>query len=124
MSKKKKPKKEKNPSPKKTTANPQVKASKITAASSMQTVHPFWTQHNLHLIVIFVISCLLYTNTLPHQYAVDDSIVILRNQYTKKGFAGMKGIWGEDTFTGFFGSKRNLVAGGRYRPFSLATFAI
>jgi tetratricopeptide (TPR) repeat protein len=124
MSKKKKPKKEKTPSPKKTAVNPQVKASKITAASSMQSVHPFWTQHNLHLIVIFVISCLLYTNTLPHQYAVDDSIVILRNQYTKKGFAGMQGIWGEDTFTGFFGSKRNLVAGGRYRPFSLATFAI
>ena len=84
----------------------------------------FWLNSQWHLLVIFLVSCGLYVNTLGHQYAVDDSIVILRNEYTKKGWAGMKGIWGEDTFTGFFGGKRNLVAGGRYRPFSVATFAL
>ncbi len=84
----------------------------------------FWFNTRLHLVLVFLVSCGLYVNTLPLQYAVDDSIVILRNEYTKKGLAGMRGIWEEDTFTGFFGGKRNLVAGGRYRPFSVATFAL
>lgn len=84
----------------------------------------FWTNHRLHLLLILIVSMGLYANTLGHQYAVDDSIVILRNSYTQKGMKGMKGIWTEDTFTGFFGSKRNLVAGGRYRPLSVATFAL
>jgi tetratricopeptide (TPR) repeat protein len=84
----------------------------------------FWLNTRLHVILVFIVSCAIYANTLTLQYAVDDSIVILRNQYTKKGLAGMKGIWTEDTFTGFFGGKRNLVAGGRYRPFSVATFAL
>lgn len=119
MSKKKRSnkKKEAAPKPKKT-----VQASAPLKEASL--TNSFWVNKKMHLIVIFVISCALYINTLPHQYAVDDSIVILRNQFTKKGFAGMPGIFGEDTFTGFFGKKRNLVAGGRYRPLSLATFAV
>ncbi|MDC0230580.1 tetratricopeptide repeat protein [Aureispira] len=109
-------------SPKSKTKKPKIRASKKIAERSME--NSFWVNQQLHLILIFFLSCGLYVNTLNHQYAVDDSIVILRNQFTKKGIAGMKGIWGEDTFTGFFGGKRNLVAGGRYRPLSLATFAI
>ena len=120
---KKQPKKEKK-QPAKKRQGQQEKKKKTATAPNTEGFHPFWTKHNWHLIIIFALSCFLYVNTLTHQYAVDDSIVILRNQYTKKGFAGMKGIWGEDTFTGFFGGKRNLVAGGRYRPFSVATFAI
>ncbi len=84
----------------------------------------FWSNKNLHLLLVFLVSFGIYANTLSHQYAVDDSIVILRNNYTKKGLKGMKGIWTEDTFTGFFGKKKNLVAGGRYRPLSVATFAL
>lgn len=97
---------------------------KVVNEAQSKSFNPFWTNHKMHLILIFLVSCALYVNTLGHQYAVDDSIVILRNQFTKKGFAGMKGIWTEDTFTGFFGTSRNLVAGGRYRPLSLATFAV
>ncbi|MGH1335572.1 MAG: tetratricopeptide repeat protein [Aureispira sp.] len=105
------------------------KAAKVTrpvvkAPDDLIPNKDFWLNSQWHILVIFLVSCGLYINTLGHQYAVDDSIVILRNQYTKKGWAGMKGIWGEDTFTGFFGGKRNLVAGGRYRPFSVATFAL
>jgi tetratricopeptide (TPR) repeat protein len=123
MSKKKKSnkknKEEHNTS--KTKSQPVKISKKLEEPSEMNS---FWVNHQLHLALIFVLSIVLYANTLFNQYAVDDSIVILRNQFTKKGFAGMKGIWGEDTFTGFFGAKRNLVAGGRYRPLSLATFAI
>lgn len=126
MSKKKKSTKKKTieaPASSKSKTN-QKKVAASPPIKSIKLEDSFWVNHQMHLILIFVLSCALYANTLFHQYAVDDSIVILRNKFTKKGFAGMPGIWGEDTFTGFFGSKRNLVAGGRYRPLSVATFAI
>ena len=69
---------------------------------------------------------LLYANTLNHEFTQDDAIVITQNQFTKSGFNGLGPIFLNDTFLGFFGDngKMNLVAGGRYRPLSLAIFAV
>ena len=77
-----------------------------------------------HQWIIFIFAFLLYANSISNKYAVDDSIVIERNMFTKKGLKGMAGIWGKDTFVGFFGDERNLVSGGRYRPFTVAMFAV
>lgn len=74
--------------------------------------------------IIFVTCFLLYANTLGHQFALDDAIVITKNQYTQQGVAGIPKIFADDTFLGFFGEKKNLVEGGRYRPFSVAMFAL
>ena len=84
----------------------------------------FWRNTTLHQWLIFAFAFLLYANTIPNEYAVDDSIVIQRNNFTKKGLKGMYGIWFKDTFVGFFGDERNLVSGGRYRPLTVATFAV
>ena len=122
MSKKKKtPKKQNSAKP---VSKPKESTTTTRPVQDLSAPNSFWTNTQLHLLIIFFLSCGLYLNTTFHQYAVDDSIVILRNQYTKKGFAGLHGLFTEDTFTGFFGKKRNLVAGGRYRPLSLATFAV
>ncbi|MEM6723190.1 MAG: tetratricopeptide repeat protein, partial [Bacteroidota bacterium] len=75
-------------------------------------------------IAFLVFSFVLYGNTLFNGYAQDDSIVIIDNEFTKQGLAGWGKILTEDTFVGFFGVKKDLVAGGRYRPFSLLTFAL
>lgn len=74
--------------------------------------------------LFFILSFLLYGNTLVNDYALDDAIVITQNQFTKKGFSGLSDIFTSEYFTGFFGVKKDLVAGGRYRPFSVATFAV
>lgn len=66
----------------------------------------------------------LYGNTLGHLYALDDSIVISDNAFTRKGVAGIGDIFTHDTFRGYFQTEKNLVSGGRYRPLSLATFAL
>lgn len=71
-----------------------------------------------------VISFVLYGNTLSHQYALDDAIVITKNKFVKEGFSGISNLLTSDSFLGFFGEKKDLVAGGRYRPLSLITFAI
>lgn len=67
---------------------------------------------------------LLYGNTLSHDFALDDAIVIQDNQFTKQG---LQGIWDQltnDQFTGFYGVKKELVSGGRYRPLSMVMFNI
>lgn len=86
--------------------------------------NPFFTNKKLHLIILFVFGFLLYANTIGHDYTVDDAIVITDNDFVKKGFSGIGEILANDTFLGFFKVEKNLVAGGRYRPLSLVTFAI
>lgn len=46
--------------------------------------------------------------------------------FTQKGLSGIKGIFSKDTFYGFFKKegKDKLVTGGRYRPASVASFAV
>lgn len=79
----------------------------------------------LHLIILMVLSILLYANTLGHQFALDDAIVITDNMHVQKGWAGLVDIFNKDTFHGFFKTdKQGLVEGGRYRPFTLAMFAV
>jgi Flp pilus assembly protein TadD len=75
--------------------------------------------------LIFLFACLLYVNTIGHDFVLDDAIVITENVYTKAGFSGWKDILSTDTFHGFFQTegKDKLVSGGRYRPLSLLWFS-
>lgn len=75
-------------------------------------------------LTIFIFSILLYANTIGHDYAVDDMIVIQKNKLTQQGIAGIGKIMTTDAFYGFFGEDYKFVAGGRYRPLSIVTFAV
>jgi protein O-mannosyl-transferase len=75
-------------------------------------------------IILFLLPVLLYLNTLRNNYALDDSMVITQNIYVKQCIKGIGDIFRTETFTGFFKQKKELVQGGRYRPLSLASFAI
>lgn len=110
---------QKNTTPPKNTQNlpPSVPAQNEVSDSS------FFKRFRFEFI-IFMSCFLLYANTLGHQFALDDAIVITKNQYTQQGLAGIPKIFADDTFLGFFGEKKNLVEGGRYRPFSVAMFAL
>ena len=88
------------------------------------TSNSFFTNKRLHLISLFIFGFLLYANTIGHDYTVDDAIVITDNDFVKEGFSGIGKILKHDTFLGFFKVEKSLVAGGRYRPLSLVTFAI
>ena len=97
-----------------------------TVHSQINTPLPFWENTKLQAIFIFTLSFLLYANTLSYDFCQDDAIVITDNMFTTKGVAGIGGILQYDTFYGFFkeSGKAQLVAGGRYRPFTLVMFAI
>lgn len=57
-------------------------------------------------------------------YVLDDFIVIVKNNFTQKGFEGIRDILSKDTFAGMTESNIMVLSGGRYRPLSVVTFAI
>jgi protein O-mannosyl-transferase len=74
-------------------------------------------------LILLALSFGLYFKSLSFGYILDDLMVIQENKYTQKGFGGLKQIFAEDSFNGYFGTQQKLLEGGRYRPLSLATFA-
>jgi tetratricopeptide (TPR) repeat protein len=77
----------------------------------------------LFAVLAFIISFLVYGNTIRHEYALDDLVSITQNAHTLKGFAGIGKLLTKDSFDGYT-SYVNLVSGGRYRPLALITFAV
>lgn len=86
----------------------------------------FWEEHWLPALLLAVASFVLYGASLQYGYILDDQMVYWQNAYVQKGFAGIGDIFGYDSFMGYFQKRENLLLleGGRYRPLSLATFAI
>ncbi len=86
----------------------------------------FWRQHWIPALLLVALAFGLYAAALQFGYILDDQMVIWQNAYVQKGFAGIREIFGADSFMGYFQKKENLqlLEGGRYRPLSLATFAL
>ena len=77
-------------------------------------------------LILAIIGLAFYCNTFSNDYALDDGIIIAKNQYVQQGFKGLPGIMGKDAFDSYYSSLNadNQLSGGRYRPLSIATFAI
>lgn len=69
--------------------------------------------------VIAVFAFLLYSNTLQHQFVLDDYSVIKENQLTKGGTSSLKEIFASSYREGYGNNENNL-----YRPLTKAMFAI
>lgn len=116
---------------KKTASNIKVGPSKdlkITAVEDLKyhytTLLEFLKSQWIFSILILVGAFVIYGRTMHYGYVLDDLIVIQENKFTKKGFSGIVDILTTESFTGYFGEKKDLVQGNRYRPLSIVTFAI
>ncbi len=69
--------------------------------------------------ILAIFAFLIYTNTLSHDYALDDYSAIKENYVTKKGLGGLKEIFTRHYRYGYWNSPGTL-----YRPMSLAMFAV
>ncbi len=98
--------------------------SKPGAFSELEFTPGFWQQHWKEAMIIPLMAFALYWMCLPYGYVLDDQIVIKDNKFTQKGFDGIWDILSTESFSGYFGSQQDLVAGARYRPLSIVTFAI
>ncbi len=80
-----------------------------------------------HSIAIVVLAIALYANTLGHHFVMDDAVVLTGHKAVQQGVAGIPQIFSEDTFTAYLsqvGVNEQVITGGRYRPFSLAVYAL
>ncbi len=102
-------------------------APKTASIAPTQTTEPtlgFWKQNGKAALILAALALILYIYTLKFEYVLDDQIVITNNRFVKTGTAGVSDILGKETFVGYFGEQRDLVAGSRYRPLSLVAFAL
>ena len=101
---------------------------KETTKTKKKTTDGLFAGLPLHRLgpYLAILGTLLYLQTITFDYTQDDAIVINENMYTTQGIKGIPGIFGHDTFFGYFKdeAKLRLVAGGRYRPLTPAMFAI
>ncbi|MGL4364676.1 MAG: hypothetical protein ACRCSB_05685, partial [Bacteroidales bacterium] len=90
----------------------------------LKSYFSFQTNISLHLFIVFGLAILLYSNTLDHEMAQDDTVLIQKNRFVKRGFAGIKDILTTDSFAGFYQKGEIQLSGGRYRPLTIVMFAI
>ncbi len=78
-------------------------------------------------IALGLIAFLFYCNTFSNEWAYDDMLVIVQNEYVHQGIAGIPKLFNADAFESYGRSQNeenNQLTGGRYRPLSMVTFAI
>lgn len=78
----------------------------------------------LPYILLFIIPFILYGTSITYEYVLDDKIVLSENTFVKQGLDGIGDIFTTESFTGYLGSQQDLVVGARYRPLSIAMFAL
>ncbi len=100
---------------------PRVKTAPLTQTFTKG----YWRNHWLPSLILVGLAFVLYGASIQYGYILDDEMVVLKNAFVQKGFAGWSDIFGADSFMGYFQDKKKLflLEGGRYRPLSLATFA-
>jgi tetratricopeptide (TPR) repeat protein len=84
----------------------------------------FWKKNWLPALLLFALPFLFYWQAVNFEFVLDDQIVLSENNYTKKGISGIWDLLTTESMEGYFGEQKDLVAGARYRPLSLVTFAI
>jgi len=88
---------------------------------------PAWLyDFKIQAIFVAILAFVLYINSYNNEFAHDDSIVIIKNEYVLEGFAGIPDILTKDAYDSYYKqfNSTNQLSGGRYRPLSIVTFAI
>ncbi|MGP8217147.1 MAG: tetratricopeptide repeat protein [Bacteroidia bacterium] len=77
-------------------------------------------------IILLTLGMLFYADSIMNEYALDDGIVITKNEFVQDGFGGIKNILTHDAYWSYYHqmNANQMLAGGRYRPLSIIVFAI
>lgn len=96
----------------------------VAAKTTVHTNAPWYLQKNIHAPIISGLAVAAFGISVMNLYALDDFILIVKNIYTQKGLGGIAALLSKDTFAGMSEGNIMVLAGGRYRPLSVITFAI
>lgn len=108
----------------KKTPSASVKKGKKNKKRDLEIPKGFWRRNWLPGLILFALPFLFYLRTLDYEFVLDDQIVLSENEYTKKGLDGIWELLTTESMRGYFGEQKDLVAGARYRPLSMVTFAL
>lgn len=77
-------------------------------------------------ILIGIVGFVFYITSINGEYALDDGIIIHQNDHVLKGVRGIPGILTKDAYESFYRRMcaTDQLAGGRYRPLSVVSFAV
>ncbi len=77
-------------------------------------------------MVLLLLGLVFYGNSFFNQYALDDGIMIAKNEYVQAGISGIGDLLTRDSYASFYAQSggRGELSGGRYRPLSQVTFAV
>lgn len=80
----------------------------------------------LQAVLLAFICIVFYANTFSNGYAVDDFLVIDKNEAVMAGVKGIPQLLTSDVFDSYYrrNNASNRLGGGRYRPLSIITFAV
>ncbi|MDP2387512.1 MAG: tetratricopeptide repeat protein [Bacteroidota bacterium] len=102
----------------------QFKQAKINEAANF-SIFPF-VSAKIAYLVLGIVGFIFYINTINNEFALDDGIIIHKNEYVMKGSKGIKDILTHDAYYSFYRqmNAEDQLAGGRYRPLSVVSFAM
>ncbi len=82
--------------------------------------------HKMAMIIVGIVGFTFYITSINGEYALDDGIIIHQNDWVIKGVRGIPGILTKDAYESFYRRMcaTDQLAGGRYRPLSVVSFAI
>jgi hypothetical protein len=103
---------------------PEINAGNIKKKSTPAYTAFILKEHFLPLMLFCIFSVSLYIQTANFDYVLDDKMVITENKFTQGGIKSIGNIFKYESFRGYFGKQSGKLTGERYRPLSIASFAI
>lgn len=117
-----------NKTPSRTSASTKVPTLKAPTFPPLSQTFKYFTFLNqkIAMVLIGIVGFVFYITSINGEYALDDGIIIHQNDHVIKGVRGIKDIMTRDAYESFYRRMcaTDQLAGGRYRPLSVVSFAI
>jgi Tfp pilus assembly protein PilF len=117
-----------NKTPSKTNTSKAGRSLKAPTFPPLNEAFKYFTFLNrkIAMIIIGIVGFVFYITSINGEYALDDGIIIHQNDHVLKGVRGIKDIMTRDAYESFYRRMcaTDQLAGGRYRPLSVVSFAL
>jgi hypothetical protein len=102
-----------------------TKAEKKSNSSITANTFSF-SSFRVQSFLLIIVGLIFYANSFKNEYALDDGIVIIKNECVQQGLRGVPKILKTDSYDSFYKqmNAKQQLSGGRYRPLSVVTFAL
>ncbi len=109
---------------KKNTLSQEMANNQQPNSSNKEVFEAIYKKNWFLALLIFIASFGMYANSISNDYALDDIMVYTGNKLVQSGMDGMSELWSKDFLYGYRGFQSLDLAGSRWRPLSLISFAI